>query len=54
MIGDKSSDIECGIAAGCRSILVRTGYGKEHTHDAVAEDFPAAVGLILAPSSQPG
>ena len=30
MIGDKSSDIEAGNAAGCKgSILVRTGYGKE-------------------------
>ena len=27
MIGDKRADIEAGIAAGCRSILVRTGYG---------------------------
>lgn len=27
MIGDKLADIEAGIAAGCRTILVRTGYG---------------------------
>jgi len=27
MIGDKLSDIEAGIAAGCLPILVRTGYG---------------------------
>jgi D-glycero-D-manno-heptose 1,7-bisphosphate phosphatase len=28
LIGDKLSDIEAGRAAGCRSILVRTGYGR--------------------------
>ena len=27
MIGDKLDDIKAGLAAGCRSILVRTGYG---------------------------
>ena len=27
MIGDKLADIEAGTAAGCRTILVRTGYG---------------------------
>lgn len=29
MIGDKLSDIAAGKAADCRTILVRTGYGKE-------------------------
>lgn len=29
MIGDKLSDIQAGQAAGCRTILVRTGYGAE-------------------------
>jgi D-glycero-D-manno-heptose 1,7-bisphosphate phosphatase len=29
MVGDKLADIEAGMAAGCRSILVRTGYGAE-------------------------
>jgi D-glycero-D-manno-heptose 1,7-bisphosphate phosphatase len=29
MIGDKLSDLQAGIAAGCRVILVRTGYGFE-------------------------
>jgi len=28
-IGDKVSDIEAGVAGGCKSILVLTGYGKE-------------------------
>ncbi|MBL0226683.1 MAG: D-glycero-beta-D-manno-heptose 1,7-bisphosphate 7-phosphatase [Geobacteraceae bacterium] len=29
MIGDKLVDVEAGAAAGCRSILVRTGYGSD-------------------------
>jgi D-glycero-D-manno-heptose 1,7-bisphosphate phosphatase len=29
MIGDKLIDIQAGAVAGCRSILVRTGYGSE-------------------------
>jgi D-glycero-D-manno-heptose 1,7-bisphosphate phosphatase len=27
MIGDRVSDLEAGAAAGCRTVLVRTGYG---------------------------
>lgn len=27
LVGDKSSDMEAGRAAGCRTVLVRTGYG---------------------------
>ena len=27
MVGDKRSDLQAGAAAGCRTILVRTGYG---------------------------
>jgi D-glycero-D-manno-heptose 1,7-bisphosphate phosphatase len=29
MIGDKLTDVEAGLAAGCRPILVRSGYGAE-------------------------
>jgi D-glycero-D-manno-heptose 1,7-bisphosphate phosphatase len=29
MIGDKLADIGAGISAGCRTILVRTGYGAD-------------------------
>ncbi len=28
MVGDKRSDLEAGRAAGCRTVLVRTGYGS--------------------------
>lgn len=29
MVGDKRSDLEAGAQAGCRTVLVRTGYGAE-------------------------
>ena len=32
MIGDKLVDVEAGRAAGCRTVLVRTGYGSEEEH----------------------
>ena len=37
MVGDKRSDLEAGAAAGCRTVLVRTGYGAE-----VGDGLPAA------------
>ena len=49
-VGDKRTDIECGRNSGVRTILVRTGYGKQTdpaAADFVAEDLPAAVQLIL-------
>ena len=51
MIGDKAIDVECGHRAGCRTILVRTGYGAglENTvADFVQEDIVAASDMILA------
>lgn len=51
MVGDKGIDIACGRAAGCRTILVRTGYGAKHTGpdpDHFAEDIAEAAGIILA------
>lgn len=29
MIGDRVSDLEAGAAAGCRTVLVRSGYGRQ-------------------------
>jgi D-glycero-D-manno-heptose 1,7-bisphosphate phosphatase len=48
MIGDKPCDAEAGTAAGCRTILVRTGHGVElpAEADAVA-DLGAAVAAVL-------
>ena len=48
-IGDKQSDLECGRAAGVKTILVRTGYGRETDTtqaDFVADDLPGVVSVI--------
>ena len=50
LIGDKTSDLECGRNAGVRSILVLTGEGSVADPSAaefVAEDIGAAVEFIL-------
>ena len=61
MIGDKLIDLESGWNAGIKkSILVRTGYGKEWERDApdkvakaaVVDDLPAAAAWILNTKSQ--
>jgi len=39
MVGDKLADIEAGQAAGCSSLLVRTGYGARD-EPRVAAQFP--------------
>ena len=36
MIGDKLQDIEAGHQAGCRSILVKTGYGQEEASNSLS------------------
>lgn len=49
-IGDKKADVECGKAAGTRTILVQTGYGAQETEvnpDFLAKDVVAAVEIIL-------
>jgi D-glycero-D-manno-heptose 1,7-bisphosphate phosphatase len=51
MVGDKALDLEAGRRAGCRSALVRTGYGPGvdgSLADLVAADLPQAVESILA------
>lgn len=41
MLGDRMSDLECGVNAGCaRSALVLTGYGAEQEPKARAAGFP--------------
>lgn len=59
MVGDKKTDIDAGIAAGCRSILVKTGYGESETHlfppdFPVADDLLAAARMILSKNSESG
>jgi D-glycero-D-manno-heptose 1,7-bisphosphate phosphatase len=53
MIGDKPIDVQCGQNAGCRSILVQTGYGARQTEtdaDFVMKDVTAALEFILRES----
>ena len=53
MIGDKRADIEAGVAANCRTILVRTGYGMEEEpyispQAAVCDTLLSAVKFIVS------
>ena len=53
MVGDKLVDVQAGLAAGCRAVMVRTGYGQTESVDLpadlpVCDDLAAAVELILA------
>ena len=56
MVGDKLADVEAGSAAGCRPILVRTGYGAKDEPKVTAQfpgirvcrDLAAAADCILA------
>jgi len=58
-IGDKTVDVECGLRAGLRPILVRTGHGEEELckerglrPEFVADDlFEAVAGYILSTPS---
>jgi D-glycero-D-manno-heptose 1,7-bisphosphate phosphatase len=56
LVGDKISDLEAGLAAGCRTILVGTGYGRAQSRFlsrldlrrvALAKDIGVAVDLSL-------
>lgn len=50
MVGDKQADIEAGKRAGCRTILVRTGYGMNYSGpraDFVADDILEAAKIIV-------
>lgn len=56
MVGDKGADVEAGIAAGCRPILVRTGYGIAESACIpsgvpVVDDLAAAVAYLLGNST---
>ena len=53
MVGDKLADIEAGQRAGCRSVLVLTGYGEAVAQKAEiasvekCQNLSVAVDLIL-------
>lgn len=49
-VGDKIADVECGRNAGVRTVLVETGYGKDHHQskpDFIAKDVEEAADIIL-------
>jgi len=49
MVGDRDSDIESGIAAGCRTIFIDRGWVGEigSKADVVVREFSEAVDTIL-------
>jgi D-glycero-D-manno-heptose 1,7-bisphosphate phosphatase len=47
IVGDKVADIQAGVAAGCKPVLVLTGYGVEARHE-VPEDVPCCENLLAA------
>lgn len=52
MVGDAARDIEAGVAAGCRTVLVRTGKGTE-TWNAWRESFkPSHVAADLSEAAK--
>ncbi len=55
MVGDSLSDMLAGRNAGCRSLVVRTGYGNrvETDFDAEAASLAEAVDLILNEGASP-
>ena len=49
MLGDRMSDLECGVNAGCASsVLVLTGYGAEQATKARAAGFAVARDMLAA------
>lgn len=57
MIGDKLADIKAGLAAGCQTILVKTGYGEREAFAApqgqtALADLRAAAAYILAQTAK--
>ena len=49
MLGDRMSDLECGVNAGCgSSVLVLTGYGAEQEPKARAAGFAVARDMLAA------
>jgi D-glycero-D-manno-heptose 1,7-bisphosphate phosphatase len=57
MIGDKIADVSAGLAAGCRTVLVRTGYGAEDEQlisgsTLVFDDLLSAARSLACPKDQ--
>lgn len=52
MVGDKIADVSAGVAAGCQTILVKTGYGAAEALSApeeqiILDDLGAAAAFII-------
>lgn len=47
IVGDKGADVAAGLAAGCRPLLVRTGYGTAE-EDLVPPGVPVCADLLTA------
>ena len=57
MIGDKIADVSAGVAAGCQTILVKTGYGAAEALSApeeliILDDLGAAAAFIIEQTSK--
>jgi D-glycero-D-manno-heptose 1,7-bisphosphate phosphatase len=50
MVGDRWRDIDCGYAAGCKTIFIDRGYDEalKQKPDFTAPDLPSAAKLILS------
>jgi D-glycero-D-manno-heptose 1,7-bisphosphate phosphatase len=48
VVGDKGTDIQAGVAAGCTPLLVRTGYGRDTEGSADAAHAAAVVDNVIA------
>jgi D-glycero-D-manno-heptose 1,7-bisphosphate phosphatase len=50
MVGDRWRDIDCGFAAGCRTVFIERGYAEalKHAPDYRAKDLAEAADIILA------
>jgi D-glycero-D-manno-heptose 1,7-bisphosphate phosphatase len=50
MVGDRWRDIDCGFAAGCRTVFIDRGYAEnlKHAPDFRAKDLADATEIILA------
>jgi D-glycero-D-manno-heptose 1,7-bisphosphate phosphatase len=49
MVGDRWRDIDCGHAAGCRTVFIDRGYSEElhQTPDYTVSDLAKAADIIL-------
>jgi D-glycero-D-manno-heptose 1,7-bisphosphate phosphatase len=53
MVGDRWRDVDCGHAAGCKTIFIDRGYSEElkHQPDYRVKDLDAAADIILKPAN---